>query len=68
MLQTLKLLISWNHVNLGHSLIQGIFGVQIEYLRYVSWLFKNNVFMWIMLVFIILSAIYYVWIRRYHEK
>ena len=42
------------------DLIARIFGVQMEYLRFVSWLFKNNFFMWLMLVFIVLSAIYYV--------
>lgn len=42
------------------DLMARIFGVQMEYLRFVSWLFKNNFFMWLMLVFIILSAIYYV--------
>ncbi|KAK8827382.1 hypothetical protein WA538_003345 [Blastocystis sp. DL] len=36
-----------------------IFGVQMEYLRFVSWLFQNNFFMWLMLAFIFLSAIYY---------
>ena len=44
-------------------MIARIFGVQMEYLRFVSWLFKNNFFMWLMIVFILLSAIYYVgWI------
>ena len=40
-------------------LTKRIFGVQIEYLRYVSWVFKNNVFLWIMLAFIVFSAFYY---------
>ena len=44
----------------GGVLTQRIFGVQIEYLRYVSWVFKNNVFLWIMLAFIVFSAFYYV--------
>ena len=42
----------------------GIFGVQMEYLRFVSWLFQNNFFMWLMLAFILLSAIYYVHVHR----
>ena len=41
-------------------LTTGIFGVQIEYLRYVSWLFKHNVFLWIMLAFIVFACFYYV--------
>lgn len=46
----------------------GIFGVQIEYLRYVSWLFKNNVFLWIMLAFIIFACFYYVVVESDFEE
>ncbi|OAO13185.1 LMBR1 integral membrane family protein [Blastocystis sp. ATCC 50177/Nand II] len=43
----------------ARSEVIGIFGVQIEYLRYVSWLFKHNVFLWIMLAFIVFACFYY---------